>query len=361
MKIAIVLPVLDGGGAERGAVGWGVGLAANGHDVTLLTHRGAGGTPPPGVKRVHLPQQDGPRYWVGLVRWLRTMQAREQFDVVLGVLELSNLAVLAAFPKPGPQAPIVLASEHNVNSIFLPTQGKGGRAKLALARRLYRRADGVIALSHAVATDLVVRFGVPQDRLYVVPLPLSNWDSPHHAGPAPHLRVAFAGRLTAQKRPERVLHVVEELSRRGHDASAIFIGDGSLRSQLEQQAQLLSAPVEFAGWVPDWRERAVDATCLLMTSDYEGLGLVLLEAAGMGLPSVAPSSALAVADAMIIGVTGVLSLSTGVAHLADAVLEAADLPRGQVERRWLEMFGPDRTAAQLERVCESALSRRFAA
>ena len=359
MRIGVVLPRLDGGGAERGAVGWSTGLVERGHEVTLLTHLGDPQTAPDGLDHVHMPALSGPRYWAGLPRWLRQVQAQRRFDVVVGVLELSNLAVVAAFSGRA-DAPAVLVSEHNVNSVYLPTQGLGARGKLGLSRRLYRHAHGVVAISHAVATDLVVRFGVPTDRLYVVPIPLSNWDSPYRVGePAAGVRMAVVGRVASQKRPERVLDVLEELARRGIEGSAVVIGEGPLRAGLEAEARRRWLSVDFPGWVPDWRAHATDATCLLLPSDFEGLGLVLLEAAAMGLPSVAASSALAVGDAVIPGVTGALALSTSATHLADAVAEAEAVGRGQIaDPRWLQQFAPERTAERLEQVCEAAQARR---
>lgn len=363
MRIAFILPKLDGGGAERGSLGWAEGLADLNHDITLLTHEGgSGGAAPVGMRHLHRGDWSGPAYWSGLPRWIREMHAVHRFDVVVAVMEFSNLAVLAAFPATGRRSPALVLTEHNINSMFLSGSGSGARAKLLLSRRLYRRADAVVAISHTVATDITVRFGVDPRRLFVVPIPASNWQSTLTVDSADALRLVLVGRLTKQKRPERLVETLDELRRRGRPASATVVGDGPLRQELEQQVRLADHDVRFTGWVPDWREDARDASCLFLPSDYEGLGLVLLEAASMGLPCVAPSQALAVAEAMIPGVTGVLALSSRAEHLADAVVESLNLRRGQLDAHdWLVRFSPAATARQLEAVCAKTVSDMMSA
>ncbi len=107
-----------------------------------------------------------------------------------------------------------------------------------------------------------------------------------------------------------MLAVLRELGARGVSASAVFIGDGDQRARLEREAASAGLDVAFPGWVDDRQPLAAGCDCLLLPSDVEGLGMVLVEAAGMGLPSVAPSPALGVADAVVPGLTGILSLST---------------------------------------------------
>jgi glycosyltransferase involved in cell wall biosynthesis len=367
MRIAIVLRMFDGGGAERGAAGWAEGLARRGHEVVALTHEGDGGTPPEGLVHLHRSGWSGPSYWRGLPHWIRSEHEARRFDVVIGVLEFSNLAVLAAFARSRAGAPAVVVSEHNINSLLLSGAGAVERVKLALCRRWYRRADAAVALSHAVATDLVLTFGVASERLFVIPIPpsLLSGVSVNPVRPD-RMCLVFVGRLVPQKRPERVLAALDALRGRGVRASAVVVGDGPLRGDLERLASASGHDVTFTGWVSDWRAHARDATCLFLPSDFEGLGLVLVEAAAMGLPSVATSQALAVADALVPGVTGALALSPRPEHLADAVLAAAELRSvaaggGLADERWLRWFSSDVTAERLEQALDAVVAARGAA
>jgi glycosyltransferase involved in cell wall biosynthesis len=70
----------------------------------------------------------------------------------------------------------------------------------------------------------------------------------------------------------------------------------------------------------------------------EGFGNVLIEAAAAGIPSVARSSALGVADAVIPGVTGELVASGTPEQLADGVLRAITARPADPVAAWLRRF-----------------------
>lgn len=94
---------------------------------------------------------------------------------------------------------------------------------------------------------------------------------------------AFAGRLTDQKRPFDFLGLAN--ARRSTRDEFLFLGDGVLREQCEQFiAEHALANVQRIPFVPNVAEafRAVDM--LVITSDYEGLPLVVVEAMCVGIP-----------------------------------------------------------------------------
>jgi glycosyltransferase involved in cell wall biosynthesis len=136
-----------------------------------------------------------------------------------------------------------------------------------------------------------------------------------------------------------------------------MIGDGPSRCSLTNTVAREHLRVEFAGWVQPWQRLARPGDCLLMTSDVEGFGNVLVEAAAAGLTCVAPSSALGVADAIISGITGVLARSTRPIDLADAVAEATALPIGSpAVTRWLGNFDPVVAAGRLDIILRSVVA-----
>ncbi|MGZ6827616.1 MAG: glycosyltransferase, partial [Mycobacteriales bacterium] len=94
---------------------------------------------------------------------------------------------------------------------------------------------------------------------------------------------------------------------------------------------------------------------LVLPSLQEGFGNVLVEAAECGVPSVAASQALGVADAVLPGVTGVLAASGSAAHLADAVEQARRLPPldPDLVLRWSGGFSPEVAAQVLEKVLDA--------
>lgn len=102
------------------------------------------------------------------------------------------------------------------------------------------------------------------------------------------LKLVFCGRLENPKRPLDAVRIMKHL--RGEAVTLTMVGWGSLGPLVEQFviANGLEQQVEIAGEVPSgWRYMA-DADLLLLTSEYEGLGLVIMEAFTFGLPVLVP-------------------------------------------------------------------------
>jgi len=129
-----------------------------------------------------------------------------------------------------------------------------------------------------------------QARWRVLPLPIPAVvpvAAPWQAQLRPMVPVlGFLGRLTAVKDGELWLQVLAMLHRR-MAVQGVVCGDGEQRAQLEQQARSLGLSVLFTGFVPAGEALAVFGV-LLLTSRNEGLPFAAIEAAGAGVPVVAP-------------------------------------------------------------------------
>lgn len=104
-------------------------------------------------------------------------------------------------------------------------------------------------------------------------------------------RIGIAGRLVPVKRVDIFLHTAQLFRNRHPHVAASFhvYGDGPLRSELERlRDQLgLSNTVIFEGHCSDLPVQLAQLDVLMMTSDHEGLPMVLLEAMALGVPIVA--------------------------------------------------------------------------
>jgi glycosyltransferase involved in cell wall biosynthesis len=112
----------------------------------------------------------------------------------------------------------------------------------------------------------------------------------------PHPRFAVAllwvGRLEREKDPARALRALAAARADGYDVGLVVVGGGSLRESLERIARSLGVAqwVEWAGPRSSAEEVAHDyaqADLLLVTSKYEGYGMVIVEALAAGVPVLA--------------------------------------------------------------------------
>ncbi|CAB4820926.1 unannotated protein [freshwater metagenome] len=92
-------------------------------------------------------------------------------------------------------------------------------------------------------------------------------------------RIVFIGRLTPQKRPEWILEIV---SKSGLNAE--IFGDGLLKNALQSQAAEHKQNIIFSGFVRDpWSHLGL-GDLLIVPSEWEGDGLVVIEALKVNIP-----------------------------------------------------------------------------
>ncbi len=98
-------------------------------------------------------------------------------------------------------------------------------------------------------------------------------------------------RLSEQKRIDILLQAMAELVREGVPCKCVIVGDGPLRGQLvECHAALgLRGHVFFEGFQRETLQYLHAGTAFVLTSDWEGLPLALLEAMACGLPCIVTS------------------------------------------------------------------------
>ena len=143
-------------------------------------------------------------------------------------------------------------------------------------------------------------------------------------------------RFAEEKRPLLWIETAAEVARRLPDARFILFGDGELRDETERLADRLglSTRLIFAGIATRILDVIAMMDVLLLTSAYEGVPNVVLEAQWVGTPVVATRAG-GTPEALEEGVTGWIVDPPNVAALADRLVLLRDDPvaRQQAQRR----------------------------
>ncbi len=172
------------------------------------------------------------------------------------------------------------------------------RLARAVARRVFRKAATVTAVSSYLAERVARMTGIDAARIVVQPMPVdvARFNRLSQGGGG----IVSFGRLTKQKNLGVVLRALAELKRDGIDVLLRLIGDGPERENLKARAKKLNLldRVEFAGAVePDEVARAVgDADVSVFAATQEGFGLAAAESLMLGVPVVALESGGGVKD-----------------------------------------------------------------
>lgn len=155
----------------------------------------------------------------------------------------------------------------------------------ALANVTYlKNADGHLAISEGLAEE--IRQLRPRVEPVVVYNALPRGPFPI-LSPAPSPHFVYIGRLA--NRQKRLDVLLQGLAPLPGDWRLTVFGDGPDRAAIQSLAATLAPAdrIRFAGWVNDPWAQITAVTALLLTSDFEGFPMVLLEALARGVPVIA--------------------------------------------------------------------------
>ncbi len=172
------------------------------------------------------------------------------------------------------------------------------------------------------------------------------------------LVVGFLGRLVPVKDIDLWLETLAVLSHH-RPIQGLVCGDGPMRIHAERRAAELSLSVHFTGFVPASQAFAV-MDALLMTSKNEGLPLTAIEAAGAGIPVVAPPVGGLIDCIRWGGVLGAARDPHSLAQAVDRVLVKGPVRNAQIlgGRRLAAKLTPEALAPAYEALYESLVRHR---
>lgn len=291
LRILHIITTIENGGAEKQLLNLATLQKHDGHNVTILYLKGV-----PELNEAFLSAGIQVIHEVaGRIFFIQPLLIRKfingHFDVVhthLPRAELCHSLSFSSIPW--------ITSRHNCEP-FIPRWAQW--ISSYLSRLVLSKCSIVIAISSAVVAFLrnnneiphhvnirLVHYGfTPQ--IEVTNRAISRKISFHNP-----LRLITISRLVPQKDLETLLRACAQLQIINIPISLFIIGDGYMKSELKALATKLriSKSVNFAGRTSDISNSLSKADIFVLTSLYEGFGLVLLEAIQAGLPVVATKS-----------------------------------------------------------------------
>jgi glycosyltransferase involved in cell wall biosynthesis len=152
------------------------------------------------------------------------------------------------------------------------------------ASLIYPIANRIIAVSYSVSYDInAINFGL-EHRMSVIfnPIIPPDFEFKKIKEITNIRRLIWVGRLENSKNPELMLDAFLLLS---ENYFLDFIGDGALKLKLENKCKKhgLEKRINFRGFQSNVYEWMINADILVVTSDHEGFGNVLVEALYCGL------------------------------------------------------------------------------
>lgn len=358
--IALLLPNLVGGGAERVVVNLAREFVDRGHavDLVLMAQTGELLEIVPGPARVvDLAAPRVRRIVRPLVRYLR--QERPQ-ALLVSMWPLTTLAVVARLLARSTCRLILI--EHTVLSRHYADYGALHRILLRATTGLsYRFADARVAVSRGSADDLSILSGLRRDRIEVIhnPVPAFRQSTGEEAAEAvwgvPRgRRILAVGSLKVEKNHALLIRAFARIAK-FPDARLLVLGEGDQRPKLMAAAVAsgVGDQLLMPGFVVDPSPYFRTADLFVLSSDYEGLPTVIVEALGCGLPVVSTDCPAGPAEILDSGRYGRLVPVGDAEALALAIEEmlAADHDSAELMRRAAD-FAPAVAADRYLTLCQ---------
>jgi glycosyltransferase involved in cell wall biosynthesis len=287
--IAVYVPALIGGGAERVAAILASAFRAAGHRATLVVDFEAPHNRDFVASDVEHLTLAG-RHGSDVVRLARFL-ARSRPDVALAVGGASNvkLALAQGLARSLARLPTrIVLSYHGRSSIG---RGRLGWSAYALAPLLTRYAARTVCVSDHLVAHLVNDWRAVRERVVRIHNPVAT-DRAKPAADEQALRarapsVIAVGRLSAEKDFPTLLAAMARLQR--GDIRLVICGEGPERAALTSLAAHLglAGRVDLPGYVSDPWGAYAQARCFALSSRSEAFGNVVVEALASGLPVVA--------------------------------------------------------------------------
>ncbi|MBQ9866840.1 MAG: glycosyltransferase [Lachnospiraceae bacterium] len=296
-NVAILVQNLHNGGAERMAANLSIELSKN-YKVYLFVFDASNAIYPYGGKLIDLkvPPLDkasaSKRLSNVITRVRRLSYLKNKYHIDCTISHMDGANVVNILSRRNDK---VICVYHSMPSMC----EDDGLKTHALQRFIGAGADKYICVSKMAEADMAENYGVNAHKLgciynfadlgriaalkkIAMPADAEEFYKRHEK------IIITAGRLTHMKAQDRLIRLTGEIRGGGKNVGLVILGEGDERPLLEELAEELRIKehVYMPGEVEDPFSYMEAASVFALTSDYEGLPMVLIEAAACALPVV---------------------------------------------------------------------------
>ena len=346
--IALFSQNLEGGGAERDLVNLARSFCERGFPVDVVLTSASGvlfSELPSAVRVVDLQSTRMVLSLPALCKYL----FRQRPHSLLAFSDHSNIVAIWAGRITGRRTKIVIGV-HQTWPMAADNPRDNWKMRLLpwFARRAYKHADAIVAVSNGAADSLTRTLGIERGRISVIYNPVitpeflkrSSEPLAHpwfNAGEVPV--VVGIGSLNPRKDFPTLLRAFAKV-RSFMRCRLMIMGEGARREELEHLADELGIrqDVLLPGFIANPFPNLKRAGVFVLSSSREGLGNVLIEALALGVPCVATNCESGPSEILAGGRYGLLTPVGDVDSMAAAIAAALKRTRTAVPETAMQPF-----------------------
>ncbi|MGA2618530.1 MAG: glycosyltransferase [Thermoguttaceae bacterium] len=348
--VALFVPRPGPGGAERITVHLANGLVRRGRRVDAVFLQAEGPFLADLTAEVRILDLNAPRLMHAIPRLAAYLRSARP-EVLISALDYANVGAILANGLSRTNTPTV-AAVHVTHSMDAAARRGIKQSILRTAIRwTYRRADAIVCVSQGVADDLLRVTRLPAEKVRVIYNPVVTprllelarepVTHPWFAPGQPEVLVAV-GSLTPPKDFATLIRAMA-LLRQNRAARLMILGEGPLRGALENLVRELGLQdcVALPGFDKNPYAYLARAAVFVLSSAWEALPTVLIEALAVGVPVVSTDCRYGPGEILDGGRYGRLVPVGDAEAMAQAVAGALRGPPPAVPGRALERYTLD--------------------
>jgi glycosyltransferase involved in cell wall biosynthesis len=362
MKLLFTIPSLINGGTQQVLVQLVNRLDKNKYEILLVLFENIMDYKKELEPSINIAYLNKKNKWdiFNLIIKLRKVIFSYKPDVVISLSHYANIvtALPTLFSKKEFK---FIVCEHGYSPKYLPDIGLKHLRKY-LMNLSYKKADKIVAVSKAIKEVLEKSFNIKSEKVEVIHNPIfleeirnkCQEEVEHPFFKNKNVQVIIsAGRLSKEKRLDRLLKAFALLRKGQENVRLIILGKGRMWKELEVLASRLSISkyVDFVGFQSNPYAWISKANIFVLSSDHEGFPMALLEAMTCGTSVISTDCPSGPGEIITNGKNGILVPPANEGALAEAMLDlVSDEEKrkrfSEAAKKRVQEFGVDKIVKQ---------------
>lgn len=295
-KICFFLPTLNFGGIEANTIRLANSFVESGYDVDLVIGNVTGEYLNRIDKKINVISINKKTLISMLLPLVRYIKQKKPSVIITGG-EGANI-LLCTTKLFVQKTKIIISIRTNLTNEY--KESNSMKKKLLfpfLSRRLYKKANRVVAVSEGVANDASEFLKIPRDKLKVIYNPiLDNSLIKQKNEKVTHKWLVYrenkvvisVGRLVKAKDYLTLIQSFKVVKEKLSNVKLLILGEGPEREKIQAEINKynLNSDVEIVGFVQNPYSYMSNADLFVLSSKWEGFGNVIVEALATGIPVV---------------------------------------------------------------------------
>lgn len=340
-KVSFFMPGFYGGGGEKAMIEIAKEFSKKRINVEIVVVKNEGELKKEVPKNIEVKNLKKSKIILSVVPLMRYLRQKSP-SAIIGAMTTTNNVLYTAAQLSGYDGGLILCEQNNFSS-NLRKHGWVKRHFLEYASRLsYNKCDNTIAVSKGVKNNLNKYLNINADNISVVYNPVVNSKTFDKAKETVNVKwfdqskkiIIAVGSMTEQKDFPTLLKAFNMVSS-SKEVLLVVLGEGPGRQKLTKLAKALNIEnkVIMPGYVSNPIKYMANADVFVLSSKWEGLPFVLVEALASGCPVISTDCPSGPEEILRGGKLGRLVPVTDERSLAEAILDTLKSPNSSADKK----------------------------